>query len=592
MNISFQLLNIKNKKPMRKLKIIYLLLLFITAVSYSQERKKDTLKTEVITVVKPYTPTISDAFKVTSNPEIDASNNFQKETVNYSIFSIPVASTFTPSKGKAQGLTRAPKERYYENYILAGFGNYMTPVFETFIHSGDPRYNDFGLMMNYYSSQGGIKDVLLDDNFSNTKIDVYYKQFENDFNWKVNAGYQRERYNYYGLPTDVAYDQTFIDNIDEKQVYNWYYLGGNINFDNSIFQGATAELAGFMDEYSSNENQFSAKPQFKYEIGNNNVNGDVLIDFLNGKFEQQYFSLNDLKYSFLNLAVRPNYEILNDDYTVNVGAKIFYTFDLENRTSGFKFYPNITASYKLVDDIFIVLAGVTGDLIQNTYRDFADENPFVSPTLNIQQTDQQYNAFIGVKGKLASNIGYNFNASYRSEKDKALFIQNQTQTDGTILVNNAFEAGNSFGVVYDDVNTIAVYAEVNVDISKEFQLAGSVEYANYNTENELEAWNLPEIKAIISADYRTKTWYAGAKLFFNGNTKDFVIPFGDIPANGSIVTNNSYVDLNFNGGYNFTDRLTAFARINNVVGDSYKRFVNYPVQSIQFIGGVLYKFDL
>ena len=93
---------------------------------------------------------------------------------------------------------------------------------------------------------------------------------------------------------------------------------------------------------------------------------------------------------------------------------------LENNTNSFKIYPNLTASYQLVDDIFIILAGVTGDLVQNTYNDFANENPFVSPTLTILQTDQQYNAFVGAKGKLASNIGYNLNVSYRNENNKAI----------------------------------------------------------------------------------------------------------------------------------------------------------------------------
>jgi len=123
-------------------------------------------------------------------------------------------------------------------------------------------------------------------------------------------------------------------------------------------------------------------------------------------------------------------------------------------------------------------------------------------------------------------------------------------------------------------------------------LAGSVDYSNYSINTQLHAWNLPEIKALISADYRENKWYLGTQLFFNSNTKDFVIPYGDIPENGAVVTNNSFVDLNFNAGYIFTDRWSVFAKINNAIGESYNRFVNYPVQSFQVLGGVTYKFDL
>ena len=576
---------------MRKLKITYLLIL-ITSISFSQETKIDTLKTEEISVVKPYTPKISDAFKVKSTPVTNASKSFQKEQINYRFFSIPVASTFMPTKGKAKGVVKAPKERLYENYVMASYGNYVTPIFEAFVHTGDERYNDFGILLNYHSSKGNIPDLLLNDNFSNTAIDLYYKQFERDFDWKVKGGYKRDLYNYYGLPTNVTYNQNVIDAIDEKQIYNTFYLAGDINYDDSIFQEAKAELSGFIDDYNSTEIRFIAQPKFNYPIADNNINGDFLIDFLTGKFDENYTIANKIKYSFLNLGLSPNFNLLNENTNVNIGAKIYYTFDLENSTNSFKIYPNITASYKIIDNIFILLAGVTGDLVQNTYKDFAAENPFISPTINIKQTDNQYNAFIGAKGKLASNIGYNFKASYQSEKDKALYIQNQTQTDGTIIVNNAYEAGNSFGVVYDHLKTINIYGELNFEISKAFQITANANYSNYTNNVQLEAWNLPEIKAFISAEYRIKNWFVGTKIFFNGKTKDYVIPFGESPDNGVIIKNKSYLDLNFNGGYTFSNRLSVFAKINNAIGNNYQRFVNYPMQSFQVLGGVLYKFDI
>jgi outer membrane cobalamin receptor len=53
----------------------------------------------------------------------------------------------------------------------------------------------------------------------------------------------------------------------------------------------------------------------------------------------------------------------------------------------------------------------------------------------------------------------------------------------------------------------------------------------------------------------------------------------------------SYVDLNLKGGYVFTDRLTAFTKINNVLSTNYQPFHNYDVQGIQVLAGIIYKFD-
>lgn len=592
MNTSLQLLIIQIQKRyhMRKLFITSIVLLF-TLTTVAQKTKKDTLKTEEITVIKPYTPTISEAFKIKSNPNI-TDQNFQKEKVKYSIFSIPVASTFTPSKGKAQGIKRAPKERLYENYISAGFGNYTTPMVEAFLHSGDNRYNDYGAFLKYHSSEGGINDVLLNDNYSDIKVDLFYKQFERNFNWKINAGYNRQLYNYYGLPSDITFNETVLNNIDEKQVYNTIYAGGTVNFEDTILNGGTLEISNFFDQYNSNEFRFLIKPTFEFPISTEIISAEVLVDYINGKFEQNYTTTDAVKYSFLNLGISPNFEILHENLSINLGVKLYYTFNLEDSTNQFKAYPNVTASYQIIEDIFILTAGVTGDLIQNSYTNFTQENPFVSPTLQINQTDQQYNAFIGAKGKLTSNIGYNVNLNYTNEKDKALFVQNQTLTDGTLLVNNAYEAGNSFKVVYDEVSTINASAEINIAISKELQLDAGINYSNYTTTNELEAWNLPGFTATLSGAYKTEKWFAGTQLFFRGTTKDFVIAYAEIPSNGTVVKNNSYIDINFNGGYIFSNRLSVFGKINNAVSESYDRFANYPVQSIQFLAGITYKFDL
>jgi len=575
---------------MRKL-IITSLALIVTTFSFSQETKKDTLKTEEISVVKPYTPKISDAFKVTSNPTIEDTSAIEKEKVTYSIFSIPVASTFTPSKGKAKGVVREPKDRLFENYISAGFGNFTSPLFEAYIHSGDTRYNDFGIFINHHSSEGGIDEVLLNTNFSDTRIDGYYKQFDRDYNWQVNAGVQRKQFNYYGLSNEVIFEDAFINSLDEEQVYKNIYVGGRIAVEDSFFKGATAEIVNFSDTYNSNEIRLLVKPTIEFPISTELINADFLIDVISGKFKQNYTTSDDLKYSFLNLGFNPNFEVLRENLTINLGAKLYYTNDLENKTTNFYAYPKVTASLKMIDEVLTLVAGVTGDLEQNTYSSFATKNPYVSPTLNIIQTDKQYKAFAGAKGKLASNIGYNFNVCHTSEINKPLFIQNQTKTDGTILVENAYEAGNSFEVIYDNIKTLGFLAKITIDASEEFDFSGSLNYSNFTTETQLEAWNLPTVTATISADYH-KNWFAGAKLFYNGKTKDFVIPFGLTAENGNVVENKSYMDLNLNGGYIFSDRLTAFAKINNALGEKYHTYVNYQVQTLQILAGITYKFDL
>ncbi len=560
-----------------------------------QNKKKDTLDTEVINVVKPYSPTVSDAFKIKVAPEINDTIFGKKKPIEYSIFSIPVASTFTPAKGKAKVLRVDPSAPIYDNYITAGFGNFGTPALEIFAHSNSNNYNEFGGFLNYHSSRGGIKDVQLDDNFLDTRLDLFYKQEERDFDWQLNGGFRYQKYNWYGLPDGLNFIQSALNSIDEAQNYTEIYVGGKINYNDSFFQGATTELYRFTDNEGSSEIRLLAKPKIEFPIASEYINLEARIEVLRGEFFTNYDTTDDISYTYLNLGVNPNFEVLRDNLTINLGADILFSAASGVSESKAYFYPKITASFILIDQIATLYAGVLGGLHQNSYRDFANENPFVSPTLNVLRTDQQYNAYGGIRGKLASNVSYNLKGGYTSERDKPLYKLNPTKTLGDTDVVKGYEAGNSFQIIYDDVKTLYAFAEVSVDFSKQLKFGGNVSYNNFSTTNEVEPWGLPNLKASAFANYNNNKWFAGANLFFVGQRMDeldFAIPGVLINRAPELIDVGNYVDLNLNAGYKFTDRLTAFAKVNNALGSNYQKYTNFTVQGLQFFAGLTYKFDL
>ena len=149
-----------------------------------------------------------------------------------------------------------------------------------------------------------------------------------------------------------------------------------------------------------------------------------------------------------------------------------------------------------------------------------------------------------------------------------------------------YEYGNSFNVVYDDVNTLAFFAEVKVEISNTFSLGINGTYNSYSTDLQSEAWNLPDLKASIFSNFNiTEKLYGGASLFYVGERNDID------SVTAEEVTLDGYVDANLHFGYRFTDRLSAFVKGSNLFGDNYEKWMNYPVQGIQGLVGVTYKFD-
>ena len=169
-------------------KISIVLLLMVFQLSFAQ-KKDENIGSEVVNVVKPYTATLSDAFKVPEAPVLDDAGNAKKETIKYSIFSFPVASTFTPSKGKAEGVDKTKQARLYDNYATLGFGNYRTLNAELFVNHQLNNNDYVGGMFRHLSSQGGISGVELDDRFYDTSVDLTYGSNYKDMLWNIDLCY-------------------------------------------------------------------------------------------------------------------------------------------------------------------------------------------------------------------------------------------------------------------------------------------------------------------------------------------------------------------------------------------------------------------
>jgi outer membrane receptor protein involved in Fe transport len=188
-------------------------------------------------------------------------------------------------------------------------------------------------------------------------------------------------------------------------------------------------------------------------------------------------------------------------------------------------------------------------------------------------------------------MSYNLKGNYASEKNRALYKSNAISTDVVALKD--YQYGNSFGVVYDDVTTFSIAGELNVDLNRNFTLGLKGEYFGYSTDNQAEAWNLPDFEASLFLDYQiSEQWFAGASLYFVGERKDQQVVTGSlIFVEPVTITLDSYFDANAHVGYKVNDQFSVFAKVNNIANQNYERWANFPVQGIQFLAGATYQFD-
>ncbi|MBA3986013.1 MAG: TonB-dependent receptor, partial [Flavobacteriales bacterium] len=303
------------------------LFIFISAFVLAQ----NPIGTEVINVVRPYTPTVSDAFKIKETPSLTDSLATDKKSVNYSIFSVPVASTFTPAKGKATTVERKKQEKLFSNYATLGFGNYNAVLAEFYSNFQISRTDNVGFFLKHNSAQGGIKDVLLDDKFYDTSLDVNYASLQRDMSYSFDFGAMHQLFNWYGLPDGIAFSQDEILGIDPKHSYLGVSAGGNVKFEDAIFSEGDVRLRYFGDSFSSSEVNAVVQPKFEFDLAGQNLGLNLDVNYLKGSFDTMYRNPNmGIDYGYLNLGANPYILFQGDDFSVNLGAAIYYGMDTEN----------------------------------------------------------------------------------------------------------------------------------------------------------------------------------------------------------------------------------------------------------------------
>src|SRR5690606_18684452 len=265
--------------------------------------------------------------------------------------------------------------------------------------------------------------------------------------------------------------------------YGDVHVGASYENYTGAFEKVDVSYKYFWDDYSSKESRFIFAPKFNVELPEQTVHINFEADYLNTQFANNGIDNNQDKYSYLNLSVNPSIKFFDTDYSVELGAGLTYSLGKIKgvEDNALVIYPMVKANFNLVPDIVQAYVGAVGGVKQNSYADLAEENPFVAPSLELRPTQTKFDLYAGMKGKLYHNLSYNVRVNYKTEDDKAMFTINQYDINQPN--KQGYQYGNSFGLIYDKVNTLSLFGELNFDFSDKAKIGISGEYNNYSVED-------------------------------------------------------------------------------------------------------------
>ncbi len=549
-------------------------------------RGQEPFDLEEIRVVAPYQPTISDAFKIALNPRIDDTTQVRL-VFNYDIQSEKMITPFTLEPIAPARMRGEPLDKLYRGLVKGGYGTYSTPYFEGFFNSLRSNQHALGVHLKHMSSGGGIEDRGF-SGYSNNLAHVHGKKFLRNHTLDGNLMYERNGLHYYGYrlsdyPEGDHPLHDYVDGLDKAeiaQVFNRF--SGRMGFgthhadSTRLRQQYTIGYHWLFDQYDAGEHHAN----FSSHLGSS-ISQDPF-----GLADKQYFSL-DAGVDFYNntttadtintflVQLKPRiwskYGLLSFSLGVNT------SFELDS-VSFFRAYPLFEAEANLIENVLVAHASFSGGLEKHSLYSVTTMNPFVNTMVPLRFMNVKSEIGGGIRGSLSDFLSYNLSVNNATIENHPFFVTDTTQV-----------LHNQFTVVYDDIKRFNARGELFARFHERFSTRFAVNYFQYMLTDQIEAWHTPTLlfsvnlryniqdKIILTADGYTRNQTYGRVFDESGN-----------PAAAEIQ--GFHLDASLGIEYRYSKLLSIFLNFNNVSNEPLQRWMNYPSQQFNFLGGVTYAF--
>jgi len=546
-------------------KIIALILALLPLSGFAQvdwENPKGAIKSEEIVIEKDkqlVLPTVSRRFtSITVNPlGIDTvAIKYMPKNIKIELPKIPVK--LRPRTMKSEALDKT----YWGNFKV-GYGSYLSPYVQADIAS--KRSDEYALAAHFrhFSSKNGPIDGE-NSGLSNTDGYVSGKLFLNKATLGGSIGSKFDKYYLYGyglgnpVPERQDIEQRLSNysvalNITDNDSKDEFYYKVNIG---SQFFNASSLSWKETDFYGDMRADIKASEDIKIKVlGAFHL---ATQDYITATNTRVFYKINPVAtYSM-------------DDFNFEVGMGIYGTKDsINNYQQKLYITPHVVASYNLSTGQR-VSAGVKGDVAWKSARTMFDKNPYLGATTVINNNVKPIEAFLEAKGKLAPKV--DFSMEYRASFYK-IFGQ---------YINNAADQ-SSFYIDYQEGNNLihTLGGQFDFVSSKNLMLSVYGKYLVFNFKNIENVYHLPKMDLGLKAKFNLENKFDAE---FSMAYLDGIYAFEN--ASGTEVKLDPILDMNISTSYTLNSTFSVFLKMENILGNMYQYYYNYPSKGFQAMAGV------
>ncbi len=558
-NLIMMTIKIKN---MHRVKFILILFIIVSPFfSDGQLSAQEEIQKEV-RVVKPYTPTLSEANKISLLPEFNDTIRVNPN-YGYTIYPKRFETDYKINPIKPARMVGMPIAKLYKSQLTLGAGNYMTPYMELTINQLRARHTQLGFYYNHQSSTGKIKldnGRKVEAGYNDNLAKLYGKKIfkESVLEADISGGYNSVLYYGYNHPDTLLGRKENMQKIYSAGTGLKYYSMHSDSFHLNYKTGLNYKLVN--DYFKNTEQMLGLSLDLNKRFNDQIVGGDIRLRYFN-----RNGSIDSAKYSILD--VNPWYSKNTDEWKFLIGLNVNY----DQTFSELSVFPHTSFEFNIVPKVLVPYLGIDGYNEVNNYGKIIFENPYITPGTVVSNAHHSMIIFAGLKGRYSKKASFNLKGSYE-KVDQMYFYVNDTSD---ILLNK-------FTVVYDNMTVLSLGGEVSWLQSEKLQFVLKGNYYKYELDSLDHPWHKPEMEVSLAADYNLRDKIlVGADIFYTGKRYAQGVSGSEIPLKG-------YLDANLSAEYRYKKTLSFFIRFNNLTASRYQVWNQYPAQRFQFLAGFSY----
>lgn len=543
---------------------------------------------EEVTVEGTYRPKVNKVDKILMQAETPE-QSFTMPSADVQILEIQKRIPMKLDRINAMTLNKKDglNEKFTKNFLMAGLGTRLTPVFFYKHHSMLTKTLGLGVGIDHYSSWMGMKDYAY-SGFMNNRFDIALSSTRfNNLQLRGNLYYDNDVVHYYGVPLqDWTGSDAALEQAAPRQTYNTiglrlamastttrrgeFYHNGDFDY-HYMFA-----LLGGSEHYSA----------LNYDLGymeswwgkrDNPQKAGVKLSFEYDSYAGGAHSPKVHVRRYLG-KVNPYFEMKDEFFRLHLGLCMGLASRIHSMDRLLTVHPDLKGSLFVLDKKVEFYAGLNGGRKIYTLGEMVAENPFVTSDLDMEMTTVKLGFEGGVRTNLMQTLDVHAGVRYRHTLNDPFY--------SVISQSNAVQ--NAFEVIYDDTRLVSVLADVRWLAWDKITVDAGLVINRYKNEVLDCALYRPRTEGKLKVNYEFNDQLSLYSSFlYQGGRFGRLDP---VLACTPSFKLSPVLDLGIGADYKVRDELTVFAKFNNLLHQKYLLYVNYPVTGIEFFAGVKMRF--